>query len=568
MMQNRTTTGFKKGKSNFFRNWFGKIAAPVLVVFPVPGEEFFRSNGIYLNEYFEIAANPREANVLLAAGPVNKKLAQKIAVVYLQMPRPRAFVTTGIEKPDALPEPDFSIKLNNEEIEKLKASLVKLFQNPFRENAEAFQPEFIKKMMKDEKNEGGHQHQNHQHHHEKSEQKKENQHHNHHEHEHSEGNDDNENHEHHEHDNHQEQNHDNHDHESHGGGGMGFMSMVKMTKDMPHATDGLPMERNQAWFGPFFPGLTGGLAFRFMLDGDTVIKINANRELFSRHIHHIKSGPAGNLPQQISELNPLAPNTYRILGEELLKKSNGKENGPSLRKIILLEQERIISHLNWLSTLGVLLGNHWIEKEAAWQMQLFQEYKSCPRLPDFTQKILRFNYLKKRLQNIGKIPETLLHHVTGPVAKAAGKNEDIRRFQKIYKDAGFNVISLNENNAWGRLKIRLLEIYQSLELIHNLANQISYENRFGKIMPVQHSVSAELEGPAGKITADIEIQNGKPVKLGIKDPSAVLLAIAEEIVQEMELSDALLTIASLNINPFTINGFCIQNKTNENDRMD
>jgi hypothetical protein len=45
-----------------------------------------------------------------------------------------------------------------------------------------------------------------------------------------------------------------------GGGDMagmqtGFMSMVRLTQHLPRSADGLPMERVQAPFGPFFPGL-------------------------------------------------------------------------------------------------------------------------------------------------------------------------------------------------------------------------------------------------------------------------------------------------------------------------
>ena len=422
----------------------------------------------------------------------------------------------------------------------------------------------MNKSKQDGNNESGHRRE-HQHHKGDEEKQDEHEHHldkmegeNHklHHHEKKEG----ENHEHHNHEHHGE-----HNHGSHGGGGMGFMSMVKMTKDMPRATDDLPMERNKVGYGPFFPGLPGGLAFKFIMDGDTVVKTDAVRKMFSAKIHQSSDLKPEYLPEQLSQLNPLAPNTYRILGEELLKKSSGKDSVPDLRQVIGLEQERIISHLNWLSTFGALLGNRWIEKEAARHMQLFQKYKSSTVLKSFTRKILHFHYLKKKLQHVGKIPEALLHHVSGPVAKAAGINEDERSKLKIYENAGFNVISADENNAWGRLKIRLLEIEQSLGLLQNLGNKISYGNKLGKTITVQNSASAALEGPAGKTSAIFEENNGNPVRLEIKDPSSVLLTIAEEIAEEMELSEMLLTIVSLDINPFTVNGICIEYKNNEND---
>ena len=68
------------------------------------------------------------------------------------------------------------------------------------------------------------------------------------------------------------------EHSGHGGHGdpevegieAHFMSMVDMTRDMPESPDGLKMERITVPFGPFFPGLPGGLRLDLTLDGDAV----------------------------------------------------------------------------------------------------------------------------------------------------------------------------------------------------------------------------------------------------------------------------------------------------------
>lgn len=62
------------------------------------------------------------------------------------------------------------------------------------------------------------------------------------------------------------------DHSGMGHGDMGFMSMAAMTEGTPRSSDGLQMEWVDAPFGPLFPGLPGGLALTFTLDGDTVAK--------------------------------------------------------------------------------------------------------------------------------------------------------------------------------------------------------------------------------------------------------------------------------------------------------
>ncbi len=564
MMQNLTKTSVRKGNFNFFRKWVSKLAAPVLVVFPVPGEEYFRAKGIYLNDFFDVAASPREANVLLAAAPLNEKLAQKIAVVYLQMPRPRAFILAGTGKDTPLPEPDFQISVQKPEIGKLKSDLIKHFQKPYREDADTFHPAFVKEMLKDKDEEEHHHHHGEGENHENSHQRG-------HQNENKEGKEKNGKHQ--SDDGGHENNHGGHNPGENGsgqqdenggdgghdhGGGMGFMSMVKMTKDMPRATDGLPMERNMAWFGPFFPGLPGGLAFQFTLDGDTVVKTEADRSLFCRDLSGFRDVSFKNLPEEISKLNPLHPLYYKILAEQLTNPQ--KELNP--QQIALLEKERIFSHLNWLANFAVLLGNHWIEKEAVRQMRNVQN-NVFANLHDFTQTILHFKYLKKKLQHTGEIPEVLLHHVSGPVARAADKSFDARSSQKNYQNAGFKPIVLNENNAWGRLKIRLLEILQSVEMLNKIEFQDDFEKHYNsETLPLAAFSAVELEGPAGIISAEMKTRNEKLQELKINEASAVHAVLAEEIVKEMELSDALITIASLDINPFAVAGFSFKNEDN------
>ena len=614
-MENLIKTGARKDKANAFRKWISKIAAPVLVVFPVPGENFFRSRGIYLIDYFDIATNPREANVLLVSGAVSEELAKKIAVVYLQMPRPRALVFAGTENVPILPEPDFQVDLNPDEIRKMKPDLIKKLKNAYRNDATAFQPGFVKKMMEEDDDDGGHEHhhhghqhggngeeeENHEHaehgHHDEDEHKKHHRHEDNHENHQREGHDhhshgnehkkqhqhegNHEGHNHGDHESHEEteHNHEEHggdDHESHEHGGhdhgghdhgghdhgsMGFMSMVEMTKDMPRATDGLAMERNNVWFGPFFPGLTGGLAFQFTIDGDTVVEIKAEKELFSKTVTPDKKLTPDQFLQEITNLNPLLPKTYRILGEQLLKKSAGQSSDMTSQQIVILEKERIVNHLNWLSTFAILIGNQWMEIETARQLRNFQNGNGSAGLKKFIAEIQGFKLLRNKLKSAGEIPEVLLHHTSGPIARAAGKKEDVRSLDENYISAGFESITLNENNAWGRLQLRLLEIEQSLDILQKL------ENETGKSQQTENysfgeSTFPELEGPAGIMKAELQSENGKFKKLTVTEASAIHMVLAEQLVKETELSDALVTIASLDINPFAVTAKCmkLQNK--------
>src|SRR5699024_146179 len=109
-----------------------------------------------------------------------------------------------------------------------------------------------------------------------------------------------------------------HDDGEHDHGDMDFMSMVAMTKDLPRPKDGLPMNRSEVHFGPFHPGLPGGLSVFMELDGDTVIEARVENGLTARSFEEILPLEASELPDLLAGLNPLTPQTYRLLAKKAL----------------------------------------------------------------------------------------------------------------------------------------------------------------------------------------------------------------------------------------------------------
>lgn len=581
----------RRGQMSAFKKWISRLASAQYIVLPVPGEEVFRSKGIHLHQLgYEIAANPRQANLMMVAGPINEYLAQKAAIAFVQMPRPRCLVFVEVTRVNHLPPPDFKIQGQANNFIQLKDQLKNFFANPFSEEADALKIPFIKEMLEEQENQqqghqhhhghGDHQHgeendeheqeddhshhdyEHQRHHQESNDEKKEDQHeqHSHGEHQgHNIKHDQQEEHEGHQHQEHETHDHsheghegDEHGHGDHGDhGGGGFMSMVIMTKDMPPAMDGLRMEHNQAWFGPFFPGLTGGLAFHLMLDGDTVMQVQAEKQLGQSGWNELCGLPSRELPEKIATINPLAPATYRILAEVALQKLSGNTIPLTFSQITALEKERTGSHLNWLATLGKLTGNHWLYNAAVQALADFQRNNNRHNIRRLVQKVLNFKYLKKKL-SVGVVPEQLLHHTSGPVARAANLRKDLRADDENYQKINFQIVTLDENNAWGRFKLRLLEIEQSMDLIQRIENEQlakAMENSQGI---ADGSASFALETPQGVTSISLVIKQGKVEQLQLQPVANINLSIATEAVSQMELSEALITIHSLDINPYEI----------------
>ncbi len=545
--------GARKGRMSAMRRWIANASAKDIRIFPVPGADILR---LYQNETqqnFIIAPNPREANVLLIVSELTDVLAQKAGVAYQQIPRPRVLVVAGSKSPPYLPEPDVQVSLEEDFLDEALPQVRQLLQNhAWSENAEPWEPDFLIEMTEDSENGGGHDHHDHDHGNGKDEDGG-----------HTHGTHDH-NHEHSEHDHkdsrdHLEHSHDAHEHD-HGGGDdegghdhsdMDFMSMVAMTKDLPRPKDGLPMNRSEVHFGPFHPGLPGGLSVFMELDGDTVIEASVEGDIAARSPGVTLPLEAKQLPDAWARLNPLTSQTNRLLAQQAVTNAFGNDASISPEALGVLENERIASHLNWLATFAKTLGNEWMHQEAdRWHALHRNKEYSRENLLAFLERIPAMPYLKTKLRVGGVIPNTLLHHLSGPVAKAAGKGRDARSDDKQYQELGWKPIVKEENSAWGRLLVRLEEIEQSLELIKKTKEQQAAREALD--FSGSGEGAAKLESPRGTVSLAISVKDGVVEQLQMTTPSKPLAGLVPTLTEEAELSDALVQIVSLDIAPWEL----------------
>jgi Ni,Fe-hydrogenase III large subunit len=337
---------------------------------------------------------------------------------------------------------------------------------------------------------------------------------------------------------------------------MGFMSMVEMTKDLPRSADGLPMEASEAAFGPFFPGLPGGLNLRLHLDGDNVTKAVITPGQPDQSRADRLPLPAREFAPWLAGLDPLTPAAYHLLAHRALAQAMRLPATAALPQLIALEQERIASHLNWLIDFGVTIGHAWLRQAAE---HLYWQLRQVPDQPAavtaFVRQVRRLPLLRQSLTGVGQIPAPLLHHARGPVAKAAGISHDARQLDPLYQQAGFVPIVRAENNVWGRLQVRLQEMLQSQELVHRLArlDPVSPTPTFPTTDQAAAGTGrATVETPRGTATLEVALQSGQVTAYTLHAPSALHVALVNEFVREQELGDALKTIASLDISPWTI----------------
>jgi Ni,Fe-hydrogenase III large subunit len=493
-----------------------------LSAFVVPGLEIAQAHGLDLRAAgLEVVATPRHASVLVLVGELPAGLARSAAVVYAQMPRPRALLAAGASDIRWLPAPDVAVPAEQAALVSGVAALRERFRTgSFSPTAPEFEvaplgtaTEYARPMhsevVRAEPGVGM-------------------------------------------------------DHGAHGmdhmqmGSGGGFMSMVMMTRDLPRSVDGLPMEWLEVPFGPLFTGLPGGLALSLTLDGDTVAKAKLEPGTLWRDLEATWRGPVEGFIERFARLDPLSPAAYRALAERALQAAGNPPVDHAGRRqwVGVLERERAASHLVWLASFGFLFGDRVLEQRAAaLRRQLGQASDpiGLRRVREearaLVRQVDRTPLLARRLRGVGVLDRPKLAEFDGPVSRAAGAARDVRTEDPTYQELGFRPLALDGGDALARLRLRLGELEQSLDLLlASLADRppsVVDPSRVG-------TGQASVETPRGAATLRIQLDGGYVTQAELWSPSQRLAELISPVSEGRELADALLGIASLDLSPWEL----------------
>lgn len=605
-------SGARRARPSFFRRLVAWAQARELSAFVVPGPEAVRAIGADLEATgLRISATPRHAGVLVLVGELPPGLKKAAAIAYAQMPRPRAILAVEAGNVSPLPGPDVAVGLGQEDVAAGVAELRRLFaQGAFSLEAVAFDVDAIRtqteyvcpmhpEVVRSEPgscpicgmdlvareaagSNGHHSHGGHTHHGEVEHPAAA----------HSDQEEDRDRgHEAIEHDH---MDHGGHDHAGHGGmahatvgeegaeagfdehagmqhedhgdmehgghgqmdhGDMGFMSMVEMTRNLPRSSDGLQMEWvEDVPFGPLFPGMSGGLTLTLTLDGDTVARAKA-KGIEGRASAENLSGPAEMLVDRLARLDVLSPVAYRVLALRALESAMGTEpdERTALARVGALEKERAASHLGWLSLFGRLIGHRWLEDRAAGlQLALARaaNVEEVVRLRTeagrLSRRVAKTPLLRRKLGRVGILPEG--RGPLGPVARAAGVAGDARSDEAVYRSLGFEPVVRDGDDVLSRLRVRLDEIEQSLELVRKAGEMTMPEP--GAHGEPSGDGSATVETPRGAATLRLASEGGASGVVELEDPSARHLGLVGDVAEGRELADALVGVASLDLSPW------------------
>jgi len=275
-------------------------------------------------------------------------------------------------------------------------------------------------------------------------------------------------------------------------------------------------ERIVVNMGPQHPSTHGVLRLILELEGETVTEARAV-------VGYLHTGIEKNLEYRnwtqgttfVTRMDYLAPlfnETVYSLGVEKLLGIEVPERATTVR-VLMMELNRISSHLVWLATTGMELGainmmlygfrereavldifeaitglrmNHAyirpgglaqdVPETAVTMIRDFLELMP-KRLKEYERLLSGNTIWQERTQNVAylNIAGCLSLGVTGPVLRSAGLAWDLRKTQPYcgYENYDFEVATAETGDVWGRYLVRLEEIRQSLRIVEQALDKLT-----------------------------------------------------------------------------------------------
>jgi NADH-quinone oxidoreductase subunit D len=267
--------------------------------------------------------------------------------------------------------------------------------------------------------------------------------------------------------------------------------------------------------GPQHPSTHGVLRLLLELDGEIVV--NCIPDIGYLHTGIEKNMEAKTyqkaevMTDRLDYMNTMGNNLAYVMAVEKLVDVDVPPRAQALR-VILVELQRIASHLVWLGTSGLDLGamsmflycfrereqildifelvsgqrmmttyirpgGVWRDVPVEFEKAVRDFLKTFPKRIDEYETLLTKNPLFiDRMVDIGYLSkETALSYgVTGPTLRASGVDWDLRKARPYcgYEQYDFNVPVLNEGDTYARYLVRIQEFRESLKIVEQAMNKL------------------------------------------------------------------------------------------------
>jgi NADH-quinone oxidoreductase subunit D len=386
--------------------------------------------------------------------------------------------------------------------------------------------------------------------------------------------------------------------------------------------------------GPQHPSTHGVLRLELELDGEVVLSSKPDIGYLHTGMEKLMEAKKYQsnicITDRMDYLNPMGNNLGYVMAVEKLLQCEIPPRAQCIR-VLMCELQRIASHLVWLATGGMELGaltamtNGFRERELVLDiLEMITGQRMNPgyvrpggvaqdlppgavekildllevmreRLPTYDDLLTGSPIWQRRLQGVAHLDlqGCLALGVTGPILRSAGLPWDMRKTEPYcgYENYEFDVPTETTADAWGRYRVRMAEMWESLKIIDQALDKLEpgpvmvQDRKIGwpaqlalgsdglgnsldhvkKIMGTSmealiHHFKLVTEGfrvPAGQVYVAIENPRGelgahvvsdggtRPYRVHVRDPGFVNLQSASAMCEGSLIADAIAAVASI-----------------------
>jgi len=360
--------------------------------------------------------------------------------------------------------------------------------------------------------------------------------------------------------------------------------------------EGLETSLLEVSMGPHHPSTHGVFRMDVKLDGETVVDLkpvfgylHRNHEKLAENMSYLASMP---FTDRLDYFNSMTNNWAYALACEQMIEVEVPERAEHLR-VIMAELTRLVNHvslvgffINDLGALGTPLLYAFREREKildlfekasgarmmcnyfrfgglrndvpeGWLEECRQVVDDFPRFLDEYEKLLCENeIILSRTQGVGTLSRELAISagITGPMLRASGVNYDLRKVDAygIYDRFKFRVPYGEVGDCYDRFMVRILEMYESLEILKQALAAIEPGEVMGKapkmFKPKAQESYGRIEGPKGELGFYL-ISDGtpKPYRYRVRPPSFINLTVLRDLCLGQKVADAVIILGSIDI---------------------
>ena len=352
--------------------------------------------------------------------------------------------------------------------------------------------------------------------------------------------------------------------------------------------------------GPYHPVLHEPEYFELLVEGETVVDVYYRGFHVHRGIEKLGESPRFTyqkipfLAERICGICGFVHSTCAIMAMEKAAGIRPPERAEFIRTVVL-ELERIHSHLLWVGVAAHILGydagfmHTWRVREPVMILselitgsrktyglnlvggvrrdidkdKMEKIMKTLERVEkgfkELANLLVSVPQIRRRAQGTGVLTrsEARALSVVGPVARASGLYRDVRKDYPYlaYKEASFKVPLYTEGDNLARVLVRVEEVFESISIIKQLLDKLPggpiMHEKCSAIIPVDELIPpgkyavAAIEAPRGEDVHFLMTGEGRPYRWRVRAPTYQNIPALRPMLRGDPLADAPLTIASI-----------------------